>query len=91
MVASFDRHSPDFERRVEPEKRRLLRYMEGFEPKYTAGLVFDPAQGRMTNVSEFAYLEDGWAWQASDIYPLRYYNLALDPEFVEHTLSKRDA
>ncbi len=88
LVASYDKYSPDFPRREEPGRRKILKYMTSFEASWHDGHVYDPVQAVYTNVHMEAYCIDGWAWDTQDVYLFRYYNLALAPDFVEMVMSR---
>lgn len=85
--------NPDFPlvKLPEAEKRRVLAFMHKAGELFcaTAGEYEDATTGKPVSGSSWGwYRVDGWQWSDRETYHLERYDLALDPAFIAHALSR---
>ena len=73
-------------------KEMLINYMESVEPNSAGGHVEDFVIGRIIDeLEDVGYEDDSYYWSSQGIYHLKKYNLAVEPDFIEHVKKKMGA
>lgn len=87
----FDKNPSDFARSEydEQTKKMLISYMESIEPNSAGGYVEDCVTGEIKkSIPDAGYEDDSYIWSTQGIYHLKKYNLAVNPDFIEHVKNK---
>lgn len=70
-------------------KNAVLKYMSSFPiTAVAAGSFEDAVTGREVDGSYTAYNDGVFRWTTCDIYHLKKYNLALNPDFISKATSE---
>lgn len=70
------------------EKRKIIAYMESFEPFAISGLVNDCVTGESSMKDNLGFTDGVFCWSAQDIYHINKYNAAVRDEFLSEIVNK---
>lgn len=65
------------------EKRKIIDYMNAFDPFAAMGMVEDCVTGKRQKEENVGYSDGTFSWSTQDIYHIEEYNAAITDNFYD--------
>lgn len=69
------------------EKKKVIAYMQSFEPYAVAGQIVDCVTGERLKEADIGYTDGEFRWTSQDVYHIKKYNAAISNEFYKKIVS----
>ena len=89
-INRFNKNPAMFERRqyTDYEKKKLLAYMNKFEPCAAVGKLDDCVTGEELDFENVGFEANGYIWTSQDIYHIANYYAAVTDDFLRLALNQ---